>query len=153
MLGDPDDERRLAAAARDQVADDDDRNAGMRARQHAQPIEQATQRDYAAKHHAQRPQGPGEQAAGVPVAHYFGDCVVNVICERPASRAASITRITAWWVALASALITTIGSLPAPAARRSSSASCSTVRNGTGRRFTTYCPCAFTSTDTSFTRS
>jgi len=42
---------------------------------------------------------------------------------RPATRAASITRTTAWWVALASALITTTGSLAATAARFSSSAS------------------------------
>src|SRR5919198_2089825 len=153
VLGDPDDERRLAAAAGHEIADDDHRNAGMRARQQPQRVQQPSHCDSEAKHQAQRPQRPGERAATIPVAHYFADCVVNVIWERPASRAASMTRITAWCVALASALMTTIGSFAPAAARRSSSESCSTVRNGTGRRFTTYWPCAFTSTETSLARS
>src|SRR4029079_5273362 len=79
-----------------------------------------------------RPQQPGRRAAAVPMPHYLVDCVVNVICEKPARRAASITRITDWWVAAASALITITGSFSAPPARRSSSASCSTLRKATG---------------------
>ena len=41
-------------------------------------------------------QQPGNGAAAIPMLHYLADCVVKVICVRPASRAASITRITAW---------------------------------------------------------
>src|SRR5258706_8883038 len=81
---------------------------------------------------AGRPQQPGDGAAARPVPHYFEDCVVKVICDKPATREASITRITAWWVAAASALMMTTGSRrPAPA-RRSSPASCSTLANSTG---------------------
>ena len=76
-----------------------------------------------------------------------------MICCRPAARAASITRTTAWCVALASALTTTTGSFAAPAARFISPASCSMLTNATGVRLTTYWPCAFTSTATSLARS
>src|SRR5439155_16365803 len=70
VLGDPEGERGLAAAAGDEIADDDHCNARMAARQEAQPIKQPAQRDREAEEHARRPQRPGEQAAGVPVAHY-----------------------------------------------------------------------------------
>src|SRR3989441_7577726 len=49
--------------------------------------------------------------------------------------------------------MTTTGSLAAPPARLSSSASSLTVRNTTGRRLITYWPCAFTNTAISFERS
>src|SRR5450830_284539 len=45
-----------------------------------------------------------------------GDWVANVTWDSPLRRAASITLITDWWVALASALITTTVSRPPLAA-------------------------------------
>src|SRR6187399_2559809 len=102
---------------------------------------------------AGRPQQPGDGAAARPVLHYFADCVVKVICDRPARREASITRITDWCVAAASALMITIGSRrPAPALR-STPASCSVLVNSTGALLITYWPLAFTSTLTSPGRS
>ena len=47
----------------------------------------------------------------------------------PAIRAASITWITDWWVALASALMITTGSFASPAACLSASASAAAVVN------------------------
>ena len=57
------------------------------------------------------------------------DCVANVMWMSLASRAASITWITDWCVALASALMMITGSLASPAARFSASASAPTVVN------------------------
>src|SRR5438477_2973493 len=125
----------------------------MRARREPQPVHEPPERHREAEQHARRPQQPSQQAAVVPVTHYFDDCVVKVICERPATRAASMTRITAWCVAVASALITTTGSLAPAPARFSSSASSLMLRNTTGRRLITYWPCAFTSTAISLERS
>src|SRR6185295_17933322 len=152
-FGDPQHERRLAAAADAEVADDDHRNAGVHASQNPRAEKKPPHQHQESEHEARRPQQPREGAAAVPVPHYLFDCVVKVICDRPATRAASMTRTTDWCVAAASALITITGSLSAPPARRSSSASCSTLLNGTGLRLMTYCPWAFTSTAISFCRS
>src|SRR5258706_12221910 len=82
------------------------------------PVKKPSKEDDAGERQAGRPQQPGDGAAAKPVLHYLEDCVVKVICERPATREASITRITDWCVAVASALMMTIGSRrPAPAPR------------------------------------
>src|SRR5258705_13950024 len=117
------------------------------------PVEKASKKNNAGERQAGRPQQPGDGAAAEPVLHYLEDCVVKVICERPATREASITRITDWWVAVASALMMTIGSRrPAPALR-SAPASCSMLVNSTGALLIRYWPLAFTSTLTSPGRS
>src|SRR6185503_8300680 len=72
--------------------------------------------------------------------------VVKVILPKPATRAASITLITDWWVALASALMMMTGSALLPAARFSSAASASGVVNATAARLIMYCPPADTPT-------
>ena len=56
-----------------------------------------------------------------------GACVANVTCTKPAVRAASSTLTTDWCVAVASALMITTGSLAAPAAAFSASASAAVV--------------------------
>src|SRR5688572_23904462 len=112
----------------------------MHAWQDAQSEEQPAQEDDNTKGEACWPQQPRQGAAAVPMPHYLFDCAVKVICDRPARRAASMTRTTDWCVAAASAVITTTGSLSVPPARRSSSASCSTLRNGTAFLLTTYWP-------------
>src|SRR5689334_16893210 len=113
----------------------------MRA-QHTRSIEPAAPGDDGAKEERQRPQKPGEQRllrrvpradeaigkrAGAILRHgrhlALDDCVANVMCKRPAIRAASMTRTTDWCVACASALMMTTGSLASPAALRSMSAS------------------------------
>ena len=71
------------------------------------------------------------------MARYFSpacaeDWVANVICESPLRRAASITVITDWCVAVASALMMIIESLPAFAFSASATASASTLRPTTG---------------------
>src|SRR5262249_32924183 len=85
-----------------------------------------------AKSEARRPQQPGDGAAAGPVLHYLPGCVVKVICDSPARRAASMTRMTAWCVAGAAALSTTLRSFRGAAARLSSSATWSTPAAATG---------------------
>lgn len=64
------------------------------------------------------------------------DCVANVICDRPARRAASMTVMTDWCVLLASALMITTLSVPSTAAP-SAAATASTLRSVTAALFTT----------------
>src|SRR5258706_12816474 len=137
MLRDPHHERRLAAAADGEVSDHDDRHAGAVARREAHRIREATQPHGGTERDARRPEQPAQCRASVPVLReeirgYRVAWVVKVICDRPAMREASMTRTTAWCVALASALITTTGSFRVPPARRISSANWSTLENATG---------------------
>src|SRR6267142_3213866 len=94
-FGDPEHERRLAAAADREVADDDHRDAGMLRLQEPELEEEAAYENRCPEQQADRPQQPGDGAAAIPVPHYLADCVVKVSCVRPASRDASITRTTA----------------------------------------------------------
>src|SRR5467141_141355 len=94
-FGDPEHERRLAAAADREVADDDHRDARMPGAQDSQPVQDPAAENDDAKQKADRPQQPGDGAAAIPVPHYLADCVVKLSCVRPASRDASITRTTA----------------------------------------------------------
>ena len=139
--GERGDERRLAAAPDDDVAHDDDRHrqshasAGCRGGRAARRSA-TTQRKSSDSGQSGAASGVvrgeyqrGDEAIGKrhgvsrsralvsPSLRRRRPGVANVTCTKPASRAASITWITDWCVALASALMMTTGSFASPAAR------------------------------------
>ncbi len=106
-----DDERRLARAAGGDVADDDHRNAATGTRcSSAAPIRHAAQRGHSAEHATtaaaarcasgvafgayQRARQQRPRVAFTCVARSGDACVANVMCTKPAARAASITCTT-----------------------------------------------------------
>src|SRR5215470_181686 len=163
----PEHERGLAGATRDQIAHDDHGDGQALGAQPTGTVSVAPERDHRAEDERGRREGNGQPAQAIPVA--FGEArarargagrghlgcvwVANETCERPASRAASMTWITDWWLAFASALMTTIGSFRPPAACRIASPNAATLENANGLRSIVYWPAALTVMFTSFGRS
>src|SRR5450432_1458274 len=123
-LEDLDHERRLAGTAHRDVADDDDRYSRAPGGQDARAIEESAHRYHQPKEERERGEDQRASAEPLPLGFEPGShlaprasrlayrrvCVVNEMWLYPASRALSITLITAWCVARASALMAITGS-------------------------------------------
>src|SRR6185369_4943014 len=152
--------RRLARPAGDHVAHDNDGHRDALAPDQAGAIGAAPNSGERAEDQRSRPEQAGQSAAPQPCAlqrlrhgyrvpPWAEDWVAKVICIRPERRAASITVMTDWWGAAASALMMITLSLPALAASVSASATASTLRPATGTPLTEYLASLVTPTMTS----